>query len=679
MSFLDRRTLFAYTCVGLMVAATVWAVRFPDEPPADFTFVNNTELKSIDPAIVTGQPEGRVLQGLFEGLTGLDEKNLDVIPAIADRWEISDDKLSYTFHLRPTARWSDGSTITAQDIHWSMRRFLDPATAAQYAYQAWYIKNAGKYSKKDIQPGDPVEIELHEKAPGALPFARGKMIYGTATKVEVIPAERPEDVRRRYSVTVGGEQRVFVAGGGGDSAEDCKQVLFDFREVGIRAIDASTVQIRLDSPTPFFLSLLAFYPLFPVQPKCVETYGFPNWTKPGSIVTGGPFHLHSRRIRDRLRMTRSATYWDREHVRCQIIDVLAVESVATGFNLYLTGKADWIATVPSPIIPELLAEQRADFRPIPELTVYFYRINVTKPPLDQKLVRQALACAINKRQIVQTVTRAGELPASSFVPPGFPGYQSPAGLAYNPDQARRLLADAGHAGGAGLGRIPILYNTDEAHQSIAELIQDQWKRALGIDVVPQNQPWSSYLESQRTLKYSVARAGWGGDYLDPNTFLDLFVTGGENNETGWSNADYDRLIQGAAYESDPARRMEMFRQAEAILLDEAPIIPIYFRVSKNMVRPYVKGFYNNLLDTHPLKAMDVDADAKRRMFDDLQEREKSESRNPKTERNANHQGANDLNKAHFDDSHAARFRRLNSERVMDLDMRTSDLPRKGGA
>lgn len=619
------RTWFVGACLLMAAGATVWALSFPAEPPADFTFVNNTELKSIDPALVTGQPEGRVLQGLFEGITSLNEKTLEVIPGLAERWEISDDSLRYTFHLRNNARWSDGSIITAQDIHWSMQRFLNPQTAAQYAYQAWYIRNARKYSTKDLKPGDPVEVELLQKPKEALPFARGKIVYGKLVRVENVPADRPEDERKKYTVTIDGQERVFLAGGG-EGAEDCQQVLFDFRDVGIKVIDESTLQITLESPTPYFLSLLAFYPLFPVQQRCIETYGFPAWTRPENIVTSGPFHLHSRRIRDRLRMTRSESYWDRKNVHCQIIDALAVESVATGFNLYLTGGADWIPTIPPPIIPILLAERRPDLHPVPELTVYFYRINCTRPPLDNKKVRQALAMAMNKREIVATVTRAGELPARSFVPPGLPGYQSPQAPDYSPEAAKQLLAEAGYSDQHPLPRIPILYNTDEAHQSIAELIQDQWKRSLGISVAPQNQPWGSYLEAQRTLNYSVCRAGWGGDYLDPNTFLDLFVTDGENNETGWSNAEYDRLIEEAAYERDAAKRMQMFRHAEEILLDEVPIIPIYFRVSKNMVRPYVKGFYNNLLDMHPLKSIEVDREARLRMFDTLDAREKSEAR-----------------------------------------------------
>jgi oligopeptide transport system substrate-binding protein len=628
----DPRTWFGYGCVLLLLAAVVWAMQSPDLEPADFTFVNNTELKSIDPAVVTGQPEGRVLQGLFEGLTSLNAKTLMPTPGIAERWEISDDLLTYTFHLRQNARWSDGTTITAQDVQWSLRRFLDPLTAAQYAYQAWYIKNARRYTTVGLEPGDPVEVELNERPPGSLPFARGRLLHGKLIRIDKVPDGDSAAARKLFVVEIDGQDHSFLPGGG-EGFEDCRQVLLDFHEVGVRVVDRATLEIELDSPTPYFLSLLAFYPLFPVQPECIETFGSPEWTKPEHIVTSGPFHLHSRRLRDRLRMTRSKTYWDRERVQCQTIDALAVESATTGFNLYLTGDADWVATIPPPIVPTMLAGGRDDFHPVPELSVYFYRINCTRPPLDDKRIRRALAMAMNKRQIVETVTRAGEVPARHFVPPGMPGYTSPPGPAYDPEAARKLLAEAGFPGGEGCPKIPILYNTDEGHQSIAELIQDQWKRTLGIDVAPENQPWPAYLSAQRELKYAVARAGWSGDYLDPNTFLDLFVTDGENNETGWSNAEYDALIRDAATETDPAKRMKMFERAEAILLDEMPIVPIYFRVSKNVVRPYVNGFYNNPLDMHPLKASEVDAAAKRRMFDSIEAREASEASSPEAHSN----------------------------------------------
>jgi oligopeptide transport system substrate-binding protein len=613
----DLRSWFAYAVLLGLVLATVWAARVESEAPADFTFANNTEVKSLDPTLVTGQPEGRILVGLFEGLVNLDPKTLQPVPGIAQSWDLSDDRLTYTFHIRPEAKWSDGSAITAHDVAWSLQRFLDPQTAAQYSYQGWYIKNAERYSTKKFGVGDRVEVELRERPSGARPFARGQLLHGKLVNKEPLNPN-DEDGPQIYTVEIDGKKRRFSSADDlPKGVEPCAQVVLDFSEVGVKALDDATLQITLTSPTPYFTSLLAFYPLYPVQPKCVETYGSPMWTKPEHIVTSGPFNLHSRRIRDRIRLKRSDTYWDRENVACDTIDALAVESNTTAFNLYLTGKVDWITSIPPSIVPILLAEKRPDFQPVPELTVYFYRLNTRKPPLNDKRVRQALAMSVDKHAIVNTITRAGELPAECFVPPGLPGYVSPIGLPYDPGKAKQLLAEAGYDDPGKLPPIPILYNTDEGHQSIAELIQDQWKRSLGIRVTPQNQPWGAYLAAQRTGDYTVSRAGWGGDYLDPNTFLDLFVTDGANNETGWSNAEYDRLIAEAAKEFDETKRLELFRQAEAILLDEVPIIPIYFRVSKNMVRPYVGGFFNNPLDMHPLKHITVDEAAKNELLQSL--------------------------------------------------------------
>jgi oligopeptide transport system substrate-binding protein len=296
-------------------------------------------------------------------------------------------------------------------------------------------------------------------------------------------------------------------------------------------------------------------------------------------------------------------------VRLRSIDALAIESPVTALNLYLTSKVDWIPNLPTTVIPTLKAQQRDDFHPIQEFTTYFYRLNVTKPPLDQPLVRQALAMAIDKEEIVRAAARAGEVPAGSFVPPGVEGYEVAAAPKYDVRRARELLAKAGFPAGRGLPRITILYNNLETHQAIAELIQDQWKRNLGVRVDLQSQEWGAFLASTRQLRYTVSRAGWTGDYLDPNTFLDMFVTGGANNQTGWSSLQYDRLIDQAASEIDRQKRFELLRQAETILLDELPIIPIYFRVSQNMVRPYVKGFYENVQDVHPLSALWIERTA----------------------------------------------------------------------
>jgi oligopeptide transport system substrate-binding protein len=608
------RTAAAYILVFAALAAMIWAVSFGRLPPADFTFCNGDEIKTVDPARVTGAPEGRIVRALFEGLCRWDPKTLRPIPGAAESWEISDDGLTYTFQLRDDALWSDGTPVTAEDFAWSFRRFLHPRTAAEYAYEMWYVDGAEAFTTGKVAPGDAVEVELLEQPPGARPFAAGRIVRGELLRIEQADEDNGSKV---YVVEVGDRVKRFQKGTSASGSTDYRWLLPDFREVGIRAVDRHTLVMRLKHPVPYFLNLMGFYPMFPVQRRCVETHGFPAWTKPENIVTNGPFRLKWRRIRDRIRLIKSPTYWDREHVHLDVVDALAVSSYATMLNLYLTGQADWILSVPPDVIPELIDRPQDDFKPAPFLGTYYYMLNTRKPPLDDPRVRRALAMAIDKRQIVEKITRAGQEPARSLVPSAISGYVDyrPALCEpYDVDRARELLAEAGYPGGRGMPKIDILYNTSEAHQAIAELIQAQWTRTLGVRARLQNQEWAAYLSSRRRGDYQVARAAWIGDYLDPNTFLDMFVTGGANNNTGWSNLEYDRLVEQAQQENDAARRMELFHRAERILMDEMPIIPIYFYVSTSMVRPYVKGFYPNIQDVHPLVGISIDRELKARIL-----------------------------------------------------------------
>ncbi len=604
-----------YLIAAVCLAVMVWAVSFGTLPEADFTFCNGDEIKTVDPAIVTGQPEGRIVGALFEGLCRWHPKTLKPIPGMAQSWDISDDELTYTFDIRRGALWSDATPVTAHDFAWSFRRFLHPATASEYAYEMWYVVGAQKYSSGKVMIGDPVEIELKEKPPGALPYAAGITLRGELLDIKHKKVALPNEPV--YVVKVDGRQRQFQKGATEAGTEDYQWLIYDFRSVGIRALDDRTLRIRLRHPVPYFLNLMGFYPMSPVNRRCVETHGYPVWTKPENIVCNGPFRLKFRRIRDRIRLVKSTTYWNRDNVRLKVVDALAVKSNTTTLNLYLTGQADWISTVPTEIVPDLMRREQADFNPAPFLAVYYYIINTTKRPLDDVRVRRALALSIDKRQIVEKVTRAGQTPARSLVPPEVSKYVDyvPAQCGrYNVEEARRLLAEAGYPGGRGCPKIEILYNTSEAHRAIAELIQSQWKRALGIDVRLRNQEWAAYLSARRQKKYQIARAGWIGDYVDPNTFLDMFVSDGPQNQTGWGNPRYDKLVEAAQREKDASKRMQYFHQAEQILMDQLPIIPIYFYVSTSMIRPYVKGFYPNIQDVHPLWAIWIDREQKARIF-----------------------------------------------------------------
>lgn len=663
------RKLVPYLLLAFGLASVAWAISFSTLPLAEFRFNNGDEVKTIDPAKATGQPEHRILCALFEGLLQSmpDEKSIDARgnatvvqrPGVAEQPTISADGKTYTFMIRPEARWSDGTPMTADDFVWSWRRTLHPETASKYAYQLFYIVNAAKYHSSEIAIGDRVEVELDDRQNPAQTFPRGTIVRGVLKEIEKTPeptlsvGEQPKDddspkekkkklaAKKRklddwkdrwiYIVDVKSEKdekidwsatgklQAFAKSAAvkksdqhGDVAK-LKHILLDFdSQVGVRAESERKLVVTLNDRTPFFSELVAFYPLFPVNRRCVETHGVPHWTKPENLVCNGAYTLKFRRIRDRLRLQKNPHYWGAANVQLNTIDAFPIKSETTGLNMYLGGQLDWTHPAPINIMP--LIRKRSDFHSAPQFTTYFYRINTTKPPFDNVLVRRALNMAIDKKKICEEVTQGGQIPAVSFVPPGMAGYVSAPGAGFNKEEAQRLMKEAGYPNGQGLPKIEILFNSQEAHRSIAEVIQHDWQETLGIQAELRPLEWGVYLESQHRMEYQVARAGWVADYSDPNTYLDMFVTGGDNNETGWGNADYDRLIKQAGAEADSKKRMETFRQAEKILLSELPILPIYSYVSINLVRPYVKGFHANAQDIHPLHQLSIDKDERLRVF-----------------------------------------------------------------
>ena len=380
----------------------------------------------------------------------------------------------------------------------------------------------------------------------------------------------------------------------------------DFNQVGFKVLDDWTFQITLQSPTPYFLSLLNHVSWFPVHLPTIEKYGAPyergnKWTRPGHYVGNGPFVLDEWKVNTVISVKKSQTYWDRDHVHLNGIRFLPIDSLDAEERAFRAGQLHMTDSLPLSKIdfyktnyPDLLVIE-------PYLGTYFYRVNVTKPPLNDKRIRRALALAIDRESIVKNVTRGGQMPAYCFTPPGTAGYTCRTHLSEDLAEARRLLADAGYPDGKGLPPIEILYNSSEAHRAIAEAIQQMWKKNLGVDAQLANQEWKVYLDAQRTLSYQVCRAAWIADYVDPNSFLDMWLTDGGNNETGWSDKEYDRLIAEAGRTTDPQQRLELFQKAEAILLDEMPIIPIYFYTHVAARRPEVKGWWPTILDNHPYK------------------------------------------------------------------------------
>lgn len=495
----------------------------------DLIFINGAEPESVDPAVITGQLEGRLCNALLEGLARRDAKG-NVIPGAASQWELSDQGRVYTFTIRSEAKWSNGDPVTAYDFEWSWKRILLPETACKYAEILFIIKNAEAFNKGQLT---------------------------------------------------------------------------DFNEVGIKALDKQTLRVELTAPAAFFPGLVAFTTYRPVHRPTIEEYG-DLWYRPENFVGNGAYLLHDWKINDRVKLKKSETYWDRDQVQLKRIDALAISSATTAFNIYATNQADLI--LDKGLVPPLLIEKlrkRKDFHSYTYLASYFYRFNCSRPPFDDPNVRKAFSLAIDKLSIVEGITKAGEVPAPTYVPPGLEGYESPAGLQPDMDEARRLLAEAGFPKGKGFPRVTLLYNSSDLNKQIAEAIQGMWKRELGILVELRNQAWATYLNSMSTLDYDIARSSWVGDYADPNTFLDCFVTGRGNNRTGWSHQEYDRLLANANLELDPAKRMSMMSEAEKILVeDEMPIVPLYYYVGILFYdKDRIGGIEPNLVAEHPLQEM----------------------------------------------------------------------------
>jgi len=385
-----------------------------------------------------------------------------------------------------------------------------------------------------------------------------------------------------------------------------KGQLTDFSKVGFKALDDSTLEVQLKSPGSYFLSMLNHYSWFAVPVSVIERCGpidqrGNRWTRPENFVGNGPFNLTKWKINNVLIVKKSPTYWDADKVKLKEIRFYPIESLDTEERAFRAGQLHLTYQAPVSKIdwykqnyPELL---RID----PYLGTYIYRLNVTKPPLNDKRVRRALAMAVDRVAIATKVQRAGEAPAYCFTPPNTAGYTCKATLPYDLEQARKLLAEAGYPNGQGFPRLTIMFNTLESHRAIAEAIQQMWKKDLNINVELENQEWKVYIDNQRILNYQVGRYGWISDYLDPKSFLDMFLGGGGNNQTGWKNSEYDRLIAEADRSPDNQKRFTLYEKAEAILLDEAPMIPIYHYTQPTLLQPGVQGWFPTLLDHHPYK------------------------------------------------------------------------------
>jgi oligopeptide transport system substrate-binding protein len=393
-----------------------------------------------------------------------------------------------------------------------------------------------------------------------------------------------------------------------------KGEITDFSKVGLKALDDKTLEITLKAPTPYLLRLLRYRSWYPVHPPTILKFGKiddrdTKWTRAGNLVGNGAFALKSWEPNRKVVVEKNPTYWDRDTTRLKEIHFYPIDDMNAEEYAFRTGQLHVTQETPMERIKYYQENQPELIHLNPFLGTYFYELNTQREPLNDVRVRRALALALDRETIVKYVCKAGEPAAYSLTPPDTAGYTAQARIPYDVKQARKLLAEAGFPDGKDFPKLEILYNTHKGHMRIAEVIQQIWKDNLNIHVELVNMEWKTYLAEKKAHQYDIARASWIGDYTDPSTFLELFITGGGNNDSAWSNQQYDEWILQASREQDPEKRYGLFQQAEKLLLEEAPLIPIYYYRNKSLVSPSVRNWTPNPLDRHPYKYVYLETDA----------------------------------------------------------------------
>lgn len=390
--------------------------------------------------------------------------------------------------------------------------------------------------------------------------------------------------------------------------------LNDFSEVGVRAVDPYTLEVELNHPTAFFLQLLDHHSMYPVHRKVIEQFGGiddPNskWILPSNFVGNGPFVLSDWQVNKVISLQKSPTYWDRGKVKLKAAHFYPIDDQQAEERAFRSGMVH-LTNTPQMDIEKVAYYKReypAQLRITQTYASYYYELNTGVEPLDDVRVRKALAYAIDRSSIVNNVTKAGEVEAYSLVPPTSEGYSPQSYFQYDPEEARRLLAEAGFPNGEGFPSLTILYNTHDNHRKVALAIQQMLKTALNINVQLENKEWKVYMAARDNLEHQVARAGWIADYLDPSNFFDILRSYSGNNRTNWGSERYDQIMEQVEASADPDQRNQLFETANRMLFEEMPIIPIYYYTDINLVSPAVKGWYDNVMHFHPLKEVYLDS------------------------------------------------------------------------
>ena len=521
----------------------------------DLTVCLASEPETIDPALNSSLDGGNMQHHFFEGLMKWvdDGKgNAVLAPGQAESYEkvVNDDKtVTYTFKIRKDAKWSDGKAVTAGDFVYSWQRLVDHATASPYNYQLDMVKGYD-----EVANGTP-----------------------TGNKVK------------------------------DDQGNDVDEIKYaDASTLAVSAPDDQTFVVTLTYDCPYFVEICAFPSVFPVRKDVIESAG-DQWTfDPATYISNGPYKMSEWVHNSYIKAVKNENYYDLAKLGPNSITFQLMDDANAILSAFQSGTLQFIRDVPTDEIATLLST--GELKINPQIGTYYVCFQDQKAPFNDPKVREAFSLVIDRNYIVEKVTQTGEVPANAYVPSGIYDAEGPSGDDFrtvggeyysvkpedyeaNCEKARQLLAEAGYPEGKGFPTVEYLYNTNDRHKAIAEALQQMWKTQLGVEVTLNNQEWGVFTATRRKGDYMVARNGWVGDYNDPCTFLDMFVTGGGNNDAKYSNPEFDKQIEITKTTSDPVERMKAFHAAEDILMKENGAAPIYFYTQMYMLDDSVKGVY----------------------------------------------------------------------------------------
>jgi oligopeptide transport system substrate-binding protein len=538
---LSRNPALGRIVPALLVAALCMApFTTAAKPPADIKLAkeqvlhrgNGAEPDSLDPQLSESTNSSNIQRDLFESLVG-EAPDGELIPGVAKRWDISEDRLQYTFYLRENARWSNGDPVTAHDFVYSWRRLVDPATGSRYS-----------------------------------------MMLAPVTNAEAIIA--------------------------GDMPPD---------SLAVAALDDHTFQVNLDAVTPYFLSMLTHASVYPVHQPSVEKFGR-DFTRPGNLISNGAYVLAEWKIQSHIKLVRNPQYWDDKNTTINEVYFHPTEDMNAEVLRYRAGELDMTQdSLPVSMLDWIRTNLPDELHVSPWLGIYYYGFNLTQPPFKDAPIelRQALSMSIDREIITDKVLDSGVIPAYGFVPPGvldYEGYEYPWKHMSREErlaEARRLYEKAGFSKENPL-RVELRYNTEQNHKKIALAIAAMWKQNLGVLTEIINQEWKVFLDVRAEKRITQTfRLGWIGDYNDPYTFLELGLSNNGQNDTGYADPSYDRLLKQSFATDSVEERAAMLRQAEEQFLEAYPVAPIYYYVTSRLIKPYVGGFESNIMNHHYTK------------------------------------------------------------------------------